>query len=100
MLILARRINESIVIADEIRVSVIDIKGDQIKLGIEAPRHVKVYRQEVYDAIQAENREAAKSAASRTATSPLPSLSRASGTAPKADAGARNDAPDASDKHS
>ncbi|MCK4514729.1 MAG: carbon storage regulator, partial [Spirochaetaceae bacterium] len=36
--------------------------GDQVKLGIEAPRSVKVYRQEVYDAIQAENREAARSA--------------------------------------
>lgn len=76
MLILARRINESIVIGDDIRVSVIDIKGDQIKLGIEAPRDVKVYRQEVYEAIQEENREAAKSAASRTASTPLPSLTR------------------------
>ena len=63
MLILARRINESIVIGDDIRVTVIDIKGDQIKLGIEAPRDVKVYRREVYEAIQEENREAAKSAA-------------------------------------
>ncbi len=61
MLILARRLNEQIVIGDNIRVSVVDIRGDQVKLGIEAPRSVKVYRQEVYDAIQAENREAAKS---------------------------------------
>lgn len=76
MLILARRINESIVIGDDIRVSVIDIKGDQIKLGIEAPRDVKVYRQEVYEAIQQENREAAKSAAARSASTPLPSLKR------------------------
>lgn len=76
MLILARRINESIVIGDDVRVSVIDIKGDQIKLGIEAPRDVKVYRQEVYEAIQEENREAARSAAARTASTPLPSLKR------------------------
>ena len=69
MLILARRINERIVIGDEIRVSVVDIRGDQVKLGIEAPRHVKVYRQEVFDAIQAENREAAQSSGG-----PLPSL--------------------------
>ncbi|MBU8912463.1 MAG: carbon storage regulator CsrA [Spirochaetales bacterium] len=61
MLILARRLNEQIVIGDDIRVSVVDIRGDQVKLGIEAPRSVKVYRQEVYDAIQAENREAAQS---------------------------------------
>ena len=69
MLILARRVNESIVIGDEIRVSVVDIRGDQVKLGIDAPRSVKVYRQEVFDAIQAENRAAAASRATD-----LPSL--------------------------
>jgi carbon storage regulator len=63
MLILARRVNECIVIGDDIKVSVVDIRGDQVKLGIDAPRSVKVYRQEVYDAIQAENREAAISSA-------------------------------------
>ena len=51
MLILARRVNESIIIGEEIRVSVVDIRGDQVKLGIDAPRSVKVYRQEVFDAI-------------------------------------------------
>ncbi len=61
MLILARRLNEKIIIGDDIKVSVVDIRGDQVKLGIEAPRSVKVYRQEVYEAIQAENREAARS---------------------------------------
>jgi carbon storage regulator len=69
MLILARRTNESIVIGDEIEVSVVDIKGDQVKLGIKAPRSVKVYRREVFEAIQEENRKAAE-----TATSELPSL--------------------------
>lgn len=69
MLILARRTNESIVIGDDIEVSVVDIKGDQVKLGIKAPRSVKVYRREVFEAIQEENRQAAE-----TATSELPSL--------------------------
>ena len=59
MLILARRLNESILIGDEIVVSVVDIKGDQVKLGISAPQNVKVYRREVFEAIQAENRAAA-----------------------------------------
>jgi carbon storage regulator len=59
MLILARKINESIIIGDKIEVSVIDIKGDQVKLGIDAPKKVKVYRQEVYNAIQEENKAAA-----------------------------------------
>ena len=59
MLILARRVNERIVIGDNIVVSVVEVRGDQVKLGIEAPRDVKVFRQEVYDAIQEENRRAA-----------------------------------------
>ncbi len=63
MLVLARKINERIVIGEDIEISVVDIKGDQVKLGIKAPKRVKVYRQEVYEAIQQENRAAAQSAA-------------------------------------
>ncbi len=59
MLILTRKLNESINIGDNIEVSVIEIKGDQVKLGITAPREIKVYRKEVYLAIQRENEEAA-----------------------------------------
>ena len=69
MLILARKINERIVIGDTIVVSVVDIRGDQVRLGIDAPSQVKVYRQEVYEAIQEENRQAAQSTT-------LPSLDR------------------------
>jgi carbon storage regulator len=60
MLILSRRLNECIMIGDEIEISVMDIKGDQIKLGIQAPRSIKIYRKEVYQAIQQENIEAVK----------------------------------------
>jgi carbon storage regulator len=60
MLILSRKTHESIMIGDQIEVSVVDIKGDQVKLGINAPRNVKVFRQEVYQAIQLENRAAAQ----------------------------------------
>ena len=59
MLILSRRVNEKIVIGDDIVVSVVEVRGDQVKLGIDAPRHVKVFRQEVFDAIQEENKKAA-----------------------------------------
>jgi len=59
MLILARRIGESIMVGDQVEISVVDIKGDQVKLGIKAPSQVKVYRREVYAAIQDENRAAA-----------------------------------------
>lgn len=62
MLVLARRINESIMIGDDIEVVVVDIKGDQIKLGIRAPRSVSVHRAEVYKEIQEQNKEAAKTA--------------------------------------
>lgn len=62
MLILSRKLNEKVVIGDGVVVSIIEIRGDQVKLGIDAPKTVKVYRQEVYDAIQAENRLAAESA--------------------------------------
>ena len=60
MLILSRKKEESIMIGDDIEVSVIDIKGDQVKLGIKAPRDIKVYRQEVFTAIQRENLAASK----------------------------------------
>ncbi len=62
MLILARRIGESIMVGDQVEISVVDIKGDQVKLGIKAPSQVKVYRREVYAAIQEENRAAAAAA--------------------------------------
>ena len=62
MLILARKSNERIMIGNEIEISVVEIRGDQVKLGIVAPASVKVYRREVFDAIQAENQEAARTA--------------------------------------
>ncbi|MCL1835928.1 MAG: carbon storage regulator CsrA [Treponema sp.] len=61
MLILSRKINEKIMIGDEISVSIIEIRGDQVRIGVEAPKTVKVFRQEVFDAIKAENRAAAES---------------------------------------
>jgi carbon storage regulator len=52
MLVLSRKKNETIIINDSITVTVIDIRGDKVRLGIEAPKDVTVHRQEVYDAIQ------------------------------------------------
>ncbi len=55
MLVLARKLNESIMIGDEVEVVVIDIKGDQVKLGIRAPKNVTVHRKEIYQEIKQEN---------------------------------------------
>ena len=62
MLILSRKINEKIMIGDEISVSIIEIRGDQVRIGVDAPKTVKVFRQEVFDAIKAENKAAVQSA--------------------------------------
>ena len=51
MLVLTRKKNESIVISDNIKVTVVEIRGDKVRLGIEAPREIEVHRQEVYEQI-------------------------------------------------
>ena len=59
MLVLSRHLNETIMIGDDIEVSIVDIKGDQVRIGIKAPRDIKVYRKEIYEAISKENKDAA-----------------------------------------
>jgi len=54
MLVLSRHRDESIMIGDDIVVTVVDIRGDKVRLGIQAPTHIPVHRQEIYDAIQRE----------------------------------------------
>ncbi|MDR2144528.1 MAG: carbon storage regulator CsrA [Treponema sp.] len=61
MLILSRKINEKIMIGSDISISIIEIRGDQVRIGVDAPKTVKVFRQEVFDAIMAENKAAAQS---------------------------------------
>ncbi|GAB4197488.1 MAG: hypothetical protein Kow00105_11520 [Phycisphaeraceae bacterium] len=58
MLVLSRQRDETIMIGDEIEITVVDIRGDKVRLGITAPRHVQVHRKEVYEAIQRENTSA------------------------------------------
>ncbi len=71
MLILSRKIDEKIKIGNDISISIIDIHGDQVKIGVEAPKSVKVYRQEVFNAIQLQNKEAAAGSATLEALSKL-----------------------------
>ncbi len=60
MLILTRKSGESITIGDDVKVTVVEIKGKQVRVGIEAPRSYIIHREEVYISIQEENRRAAK----------------------------------------
>ena len=59
MLVLSRQRDESIIIGDNIVITVVDIRGDKVRLGIQAPTEVPVHRQEVYEAIKRENMRAA-----------------------------------------
>jgi len=59
MLVLTRKLGESITIGDQIRITVVAMKGNQVKLGIEAPSHTKVHREEIYAKIIEENQNAA-----------------------------------------
>ena len=61
MLVLSRKINQSIVIGDNIEIMLVDIRGDQIKLGINAPKTVKIFRKEVYEEVKSQNLEASHS---------------------------------------
>lgn len=60
MLILTRKIGETITVGDRIKIVVVDIKGKQVRLGVEAPQETAIFRQELYQKIQAENRQAAQ----------------------------------------
>lgn len=59
MLVLSRQRDESIMIGDNVQITVVDIRGDKVRLGIIAPAEIPVHRKEVYEAIQRENRKAA-----------------------------------------
>ncbi len=61
MLVLSRKKDEVIVIGDDIEITVVDVRGDQVKIGVSAPRSVSIHRKEVYEAIRQENLAAAKS---------------------------------------
>jgi carbon storage regulator len=71
MLVLSRQRDETIMIGDDIEITVVDIRGDKVRLGITAPTRIAVHRKEVYDAIKAENQRASQ--ISGTDFSQLPS---------------------------
>lgn len=64
MLALSRKINESIIVGNDIEVTILEVKGDQVKVGINAPKSVPIYRKEIYLQIKESNKEAAETVAS------------------------------------
>ena len=60
MLVLSRQRDESIIIGDKVVITIVDIRGDKVRLGIEAPEEIPVHRQEVFEAIKREGRHAAR----------------------------------------
>ena len=65
MLALSRKVNESIMLGNDIEVTVLEIKGDQVKIGIKAPKNVSIFRKEIYVQIEEENKKAAGQTADR-----------------------------------
>ena len=59
MLVLSRQKDESIIIGDDVEITIVDVRGDKVRLGINAPRNITVHRKEVYDAIQREKAQQA-----------------------------------------
>ncbi len=80
MLVLTRRLNQSIKIGDDVEIIVIEVRGDQVRLGVSAPRNVSVHRKEVYLQIQQENQAASQASAEEIS---LDALTQAMQSLPK-----------------
>jgi len=72
MLVLSRRLNESIQIGDDVEVTIIDVRGDVVRLGIKAPQTTQIWRKELWDAIVEENKKAAQKSKVPVAIPQLP----------------------------
>lgn len=86
MLVLSRQRNESIMIGDDVEITIVDVRGDKVRLGITAPREIPVHRREIYDTIQREKAAAAaaeKSAGEKPEKAPEAKSEEASGNKPE-----------------
>ncbi len=70
MLVLSRQKDESIIIGDDVEITIVDVRGDKVRLGINAPRSISVHRKEIYEAIQREKAQKAKEGAAEPTDAP------------------------------
>lgn len=89
MLVLSRQRDETIMIGDDVEITIVDIRGDKVRLGITAPARIAVHRKEVYEAIRAENERAAKIEGGDLASLAAAARAQTRMTAPGADPGSR-----------
>ncbi|MDR1581117.1 MAG: carbon storage regulator CsrA [Synergistaceae bacterium] len=72
MLVLSRKPGEALRVGEDVEITVVEVKGEMVRLGIQAPRDVQVWRKELWEAIVAENIKAAEEAAAATSAKPVP----------------------------
>lgn len=74
MLILTRRVGETLVIGDDVTVTVLGVKGNQVRIGVEAPKHISVHREEIYERIQREKAQTTTDGGAAADTPPVTSV--------------------------
>ena len=72
MLVLSRQRDESIMIGDDVEITIVDVRGDKVRLGITAPKQIPVHRREIYDAIQREKAQKAEAEGENQSETPAP----------------------------
>ena len=85
MLVLTRKTGQKIIIANDIEVTILETKGDAVKLGIEAPKHIAIYREEIYEEIKKANQQAKEQAQSSTLDEAIEAVSLMKPSSPKKD---------------
>ena len=83
MLVLSRQRDESIMIGDDVEITIVDVRGDKVRLGITAPKHIPVHRREIYDAIQREKAEAAEAKAASNPSEEKPAAAETAAEQPE-----------------
>jgi len=85
MLVLTRKTGQKIIIANDIEIIILETKGDAVKIGIEAPKHISIYREEIYEEIKKANRQATEQAKANTIDEAFEAVTLIKPTSPRKD---------------